>query len=205
MFNNPSESPSEALDPELAAQLGAAAAPTVPDEELIALADSIASDAATFVAAVESIASGAQPAAAVSVLILELSAVLMAGARLGAHQDIVPNGRYEPDAGREPDTDGLRMALAEQFNEVDEYLEVFDPYVRGDVTPALLSDDLAAISSDLLHGLAHYAAGRLVEALWWWQYSYLSSWGPSASAALRAVQSLIGHVRLGNPITPLEK
>ena len=43
--------------------------------------------------------------------------------------------------------------------------------------------------------LQHYRAGRSSEALWWWQFSYLSSWGSTASAALRALVSLVSHDR----------
>jgi hypothetical protein len=59
-----------------------------------------------------------------------------------------------------------------------------------------LSDDLADIAADLVHGLQHYRAGRSIEALWWWQFSYLSSWGNHAGAALRALHSVVAHVRL---------
>ena len=48
----------------------------------------------------------------------------------------------------------------------------------------------------LVHGLAHYKAGRADEALWWWQYSYLSNWGSTASSALRALHSAVAHTRL---------
>ena len=41
---------------------------------------------------------------------------------------------------------------------------------------------------------------RTLEALWWWQFSYLSTWGQGASGALRALQSLVAHVRLEVPI-----
>ena len=34
------------------------------------------------------------------------------------------------------------------------------------------------------------------EALWWWQYSYVADWGNLASAALRALQSVVAHDRL---------
>jgi hypothetical protein len=34
------------------------------------------------------------------------------------------------------------------------------------------------------------------EALWWWQYSYVATWGGMASAALRALQSVVAHDRL---------
>ena len=54
--------------------------------------------------------------------------------------------------------------------------------------------------TDLLHGLQHYRAGRSREALWWWQFSYLSNWGSTASSALRALHSVVSHVRLDAPI-----
>ncbi|MBA2560911.1 MAG: DUF5063 domain-containing protein, partial [Propionibacteriales bacterium] len=46
------------------------------------------------------------------------------------------------------------------------------------------------------HGLQHFRAGDVQEALWWWQFSYVASWGTEASAALRALQSVIAHDRL---------
>ncbi len=95
----------------------------------------------------------------------------------------MPSERFEPDAGAEPDVDRLRDALRELLGPADEYVEVFDPYSGPEVVPARLSDDLSDICADLLHGLAHHAAGRPLEALWWWQFSYLSTWGQGASAA----------------------
>jgi hypothetical protein len=136
----------------------------------------------------------------VSILLLELSSLLAAGAPLGAIEDVVPDDRFEPDAGAEPDIDKLRNRLHELLGPVDDYVEVFDPYAGPEVMAARLSDDLSQITSDLLHGLAHHAAGRPLEALWWWQFSYLSTWGVAASAALRALQSLVAHVRLEVPI-----
>jgi hypothetical protein len=34
------------------------------------------------------------------------------------------------------------------------------------------------------------------EALWWWQFSYVSTWGNEASGVLRALQSVVAHDRL---------
>lgn len=180
--------------------LGANREPTELDDGVAAAADAFAQEAATFIAGTEAVASGVNPGSAVSLLMLQLSSLLAHGARLGAQEDFVPSGSWEPDAGDEPEIDELRLALRGQLDPVDEYQEVFDPYVREEVVTSHLSDDLAAITGTLLHGLAHYAAGRAVEALWWWQYSYIADWGATASAALRAVQSLVSHVRLGNPM-----
>jgi hypothetical protein len=96
--------------------------------------------------------------------------------------------------------DRLRDRLRDLLGPADEYAEVFDPYSGPEVVTARLSDDLADIVADLLHGLAHHHSGRPLEALWWWQFSYLNSWGQGASAAVRAIQSLMAHVRLEVPI-----
>ena len=116
---------------------------------------------------------------------------------LGAVVDVVPDERYEPDAGVDPAADGLRERLAELIGPADEYVEVFDPYVRGgEIVHSRLSDDIADVAADLYHGLAHFKAGRADEALWWWQYSYLANWGSTASSALRALHSAVAHTRL---------
>jgi hypothetical protein len=168
--------------------------------DLAELADHMAGAAAQFVRTIEAVATADQPDEVVSILLLELSSLLAAGAPLGAIEDVVPDERFEPDAGAEPDIDRLRNTLHELLGPIDDYVEVFDPYAGPEVMGARLSDDLSQITSDLLHGLAHHAAGRPLEALWWWQFSYLSTWGQAASAALRALQSLIAHVRLEVPI-----
>ena len=62
-----------------------------------------------------------------------------------------------------------------------------------------LSDDLVSVVVDLAHGLKHYRADRPIEALWWWQFSYLSNWGATASSVLRALHSVVSHVRLDAP------
>ena len=53
-----------------------------------------------------------------------------------------------------------------------------------------------SIATALAHGLQHYRAGRVSEALWWWQFSYVSTWGNEASGVLRALQSVVAHDRL---------
>ena len=34
------------------------------------------------------------------------------------------------------------------------------------------------------------------EALWWWQFSYVSNWGNLAGAALNALLTVVSHDRL---------
>ncbi|AJC56974.1 DUF5063 domain-containing protein [Streptomyces noursei] len=172
-----------------------------PDDFAVSISDSIES----FIVAVTEVAKGDEPDSAVPFLLLEISQLLLTGGRLGAHEDIVPDERYEPDTGPEPDVDELRERFARLLDPVDVYSEVFDPYVpRSEPVASRISDDLADIITDLRHGLAHYREGRVTEALWWWQFSYLANWGPTASAALRALQSLVAHVRLDQPLDALD-
>ena len=66
----------------------------------------------------------------------------------------------------------------------------------GDTT-----DDLTSIANQIALGLRHYRHGDVSEALWWWQFSYVSSWGNEASAVLRALQSVVTHSRLDTEFT----
>ncbi|GAA0459689.1 DUF5063 domain-containing protein [Streptomyces stramineus] len=172
-----------------------------PDDFAVQIADSVES----FIVAVAEVSRGDEPDSAVPFLLLEISQLLLTGGRLGAHEDFLPDERYEPDVGPEPDVDELRERFAVLLDPVDVYSEVFDPYVpRSAPVACRISDDLADIITDLRHGMAHYRDGRVSEALWWWQFSYLSNWGPTASAALRALQSLVAHVRLDQPLGELD-
>ncbi|GAA3299826.1 DUF5063 domain-containing protein [Streptomyces cinereospinus] len=172
-----------------------------PGDFVVQIADQVES----FLVAVAEVARGDEPESAVPFLLLEVSQILLAGGRLGAHEDIVPEERYEPDPGPEPDVDGLRENLARLLEPIDVYSEVFDPYApRTAPVPARISDDLADVVTDLRHGMVHYRAGRTTEALWWWQFSYFSNWGPTASAVLRALQSVLIHVRLNQPLEELD-
>ncbi|APY87214.1 DUF5063 domain-containing protein [Streptomyces alfalfae] len=172
-----------------------------PDDFAVQISDQVES----FIVSVREVAKGDEPESAVPFLLLEVSQLLLAGGRLGAHEDILPEERYEPDLGPEQDVDDLRQRLAALLDPIDVYSEVFDPYEpRKAPVPCRISDDLADVVADLTHGLAHYRAGRTTEALWWWQFSYFSNWGSTASGALRALQSLVAHVRLNQPLEDLD-
>ena len=164
--------------------------------ELRQLADDTAADSQTYLDAVTEVASGSSPDTAIPVLLLAVSQLLLAGARLGAITDVVPSERFEPDAGPDTDVDPLRTGLANLLDGLDEYADIVDPLTSGEVVRGALSDDLADVASDLSHGLRHYRDGRVDEALWWWQFSYLSTWGVRATSALRVLQSMLGHLRL---------
>ena len=164
--------------------------------ELSQLAEETAIDAQDYLDAVTEVAAGSSPDTAIPVLLLAVSQTLLAGARLGAITDVVPSERFEPDSGPDPDVDPVRTGLANLFEGLDEYVDIVDPLTSGEVVRGRLTDDLADVAADLSHGLRHYRAGRVDEALWWWQFSYLSTWGVRATSALRVLQSMLGHLRL---------
>jgi hypothetical protein len=166
-----------------------------PDADTEDFAQQIADQVESFLLALQAIAREADGGRAISLLLLEISQVLLAGARLGAQRDFTPRAEYQPDVGPEPDLDQMRMRLAGILDSVDTYSFVFDPYVP-EVVEGQLSDDLTAIATDLVNGLRHYRSGNVEEALWWWQFSYVASWGNLAGAALNALLSVVAHDRL---------
>jgi hypothetical protein len=166
------------------------------DGDWRALADQIAKHASDYLDALAALGRGEGGDEVVPLLLLEVAQVMLAGAQLGASRDVIPSGNAEPDVGADPDLDELRVGLAERLAACDEYAELFDPYRDAAPTSFRLSDDLAAMASDLIHGLRHYRAGRSAEALWWWQYSYVNQWGTHGGAALRALHAVVAHARL---------
>ncbi|WP_084955485.1 DUF5063 domain-containing protein [Thermoactinospora rubra] len=161
-----------------------------------ALAEETAAHAQDFVDGLTRVACGEGGDAIWSLLLVEVAQVSLAGAKLGASKDVILSENLEPPIGPDPDLDEVRTALAARLGPVDDYAEVFDPYKDTTVTPYRLSDDLTAVAADLIHGLRHFRAGRPLEALWWWQYSYFNTWGNHAGAAMRALQALAAHSRL---------
>lgn len=169
---------------------------TEPDADLLDLARAVADESRSYLTTVTEVAAGTTPEATLPLLLLAVSDVLAVGARLGATTDVVPVLRFEPDLGPDPDVDPLRAALANVFEGIDEYAEVVDPLVTPEVETSSVSGDLVAIAGALAQGLRHYQTGAVTEALWWWQFSYLSDWGERASGVLRAIQTMLAHLRL---------
>ena len=168
------------------------------DDDLAEFTSAIADQVESFLVAVRAVANGEAAASAVSMLLLEVSQLLLAGGRLGAIRDVVPADQYEPDAGPDPDLDDFRARLAGVLGDCDAYREVFDPLAdEVEVERRRISDDVALTVADLAHGLAHHRTGKVSEALFWWQFSYLSSWGPAATAATRALLTVVSRSRLG--------
>jgi len=161
----------------------------------------IADQVESFLIALNAIAREDSAGVAVPLLLLEVSQILLAGARLGVQQDFNPVQEFQPDVGPEPDgIDDLRIALAKLLDNLDTYSFVFDPYLP-EVVESQLSDDMVAIAADLDNGLRHYRLGNVAEALWWWQFSYVSNWGNLAGAALNALLAVITHDRLDAEFT----
>ncbi|MGO1316693.1 MAG: DUF5063 domain-containing protein [Cellulomonadaceae bacterium] len=164
--------------------------------DMAEVADAFATQAGTYLSTVSQVASGLAPEAALPLLLLATSDVLAAGARLGAMVDVVPGHQFEPDTGPDTDLDPLRVGLARVLEGLDGYPEVVDPVLSAELGEASVSGDLTLVASALTQGLAHYEAGHRLEALWWWQYSYLASWGERAAASLRVLQLTLAHLRL---------
>jgi hypothetical protein len=170
------------------------------DSETEDFAQQVADSVASFLLAVRAIAAENDAGHAIPLLLLELTQVSLTGARLGVQTDFVPREEYQPDVGPEADLEGLRLRLAGMLDSVDTYSYVFDPYVP-ELVESQLSDDITAIASDLENGLRHFRAGDIDEALWWWQFSYIASWGNLAGAALNALLSVVSHNRLDQDFT----
>ena len=155
----------------------------------------IADQVESFLLALRAIGAEADPGRGIPLLLLEVSQLLLAGARLGIQTDFTPREEFQPDVGPEADVDELRLRLAEMLGDVDTYSFVFDPY-EPEIVVSQISDDIASIVADLENGLRHYRRGDVDEALWWWQFSYVNNWGNLAGAVLNALLMVVAHDRL---------
>ena len=165
------------------------------DSETEDFAQQVADSVASFLLALREIVAENNAGRAIPLLLLEITQVSLTGARLGVQTDFLPREEYQPDVGPEADLEDLRLRLARMLDPIDTYSYVFDPYVP-ELVESQLSDDLTSIASDLENGLRHYREGDVAEALWWWQFSYIASWGNLAGVALNALLSVVSHNRL---------
>ena len=99
------------------------------DAETEDFAQQIADSVSSFLLALKAIAREADGGRAVSLLLLEISQVLLAGARLGAQRDFTPRAEYQPDVGPEPDLDQMRLRLPVYDQALTALIE--DNYERG--------------------------------------------------------------------------
>ena len=72
-------------------------------EEYADFAAEIADQIESFLVAVREIARAEDTGSTLSLLLLEISQLALAGGRLGAISDVVPDERFEPDAGPDPE------------------------------------------------------------------------------------------------------
>lgn len=169
---------------------------TMHELDLTVVAEAASAQVRAFLSTTAEVASGGAPETAIPLLILAVSDVLATGARLGAMVDVVPVERFEPDAGPTTDPDPVREGLARQFEGLDEYAEVVDPLFGVEVGAFTVSGEIAYMVGPLADGLQHYDAGNPVEALWWWQFSYMQLWGERGASVLRVLQTMLAHSRL---------
>ena len=169
------------------------------DQEIQELSQQVADATEAFLVGLHAISRGEAAGAAVPLLLLEVSQLQLAGARLGVQVDFTPEHQYQPDVGPDPDLDAMRLRLAEVLGGIDTYALNFEPY-DPETVPSQISDDVTAIAADVANGLRHFRRGDVLEALWWWQYSYLASWGTVACGVIHALHSVVAHDRLDRDI-----
>jgi len=82
--------------------------------------------------------------------------------------------------------------LCDYLGEHDAYRAVWDPHDPDDEPNlAHLSDDLAAVYSDLKEGLDLTASGAdPVDAVWTWRSAFTLHWGRHAADAMRVIHNL---------------
>ena len=125
--------------------------------ELEEFAQQIADAVESFLVALQAMSREENPGTVVPLLLVEVSQILFAGARLGAQQDFTPSAEYQPDVGPDPDLDAMRLRLARLLDAVDTYTYNFDPY-DPEIVEGQLSDDLTGVATDLANGLRHHRA-----------------------------------------------
>ena len=108
--------------------------PGEPGDEFAA---QIADQVESFLIALKAVAAEGNPGTGISLLLLEISQLLLAGARLGAQVDFTPEEDYQPDVGPDADLDGLRLRLAD--GTVTEVILATDPNLEGEATATYLT------------------------------------------------------------------
>ena len=102
---------------------------------------------------------------------------------LGAVEDVVPAERFETDTGPDPDARPAARAAGQpargrSTSTPTSSTRCCPPSRTSAASPTTSPTSPATWPT----GSRHYDDGRVAEALWWWQFSYLSSWGQHAAA-----------------------
>jgi len=94
--------------------------------------------------------------------------VFVVGVWFGVIGDVVLSECFESDLGSDVDVDLLYGALVNVLVGFDEYVDVVDLIVLGEVVFGLLFGDLVMVVVDFLYGLCYFESGWVDEVLWWW-------------------------------------
>jgi hypothetical protein len=147
------------------------------------------------------VASGTGGESALSILAYATSDACTAAARLSAIVDFPVPGS-EVFCPVTFDLDAMRRGLSNALEGLDSYWEVdvprgdpTDPTRAPEIVEASLTDDILTAVSAWETGLHLLDEGRPDEAIWWWQYSCLSSWGERITSALHVIQTLLCQAR----------
>src|SRR6195952_6147523 len=89
------------------------------DPEIEEFAQQIADAVESFLVALQAMSRKENAGTVVPLLLVEVSQILFAGARLGAQRDFAPMLDYQPDVGPDPDVDAMRLRLARLLDSVD--------------------------------------------------------------------------------------
>jgi hypothetical protein len=94
--------------------------------------------------------------------------------------------QVKPTEGDDADANPPRPAI--EFDMLDAYSAVFDPYADNEVVGASLTDDFGDIYSDLKAGLDLWKSeGSRINAIWQWRFMFDAHWGRHAINALGAL------------------
>ena len=114
---------------------GASLPPVDPQDEF---AVQIADQVESFLIALKAVAAEGNPGTGISLLLLEISQLLLAGARLGAQVDFTPTSDYQPDVG--PDQLHITELLKRLADgAITEVILATDPNLEGEATATYLT------------------------------------------------------------------
>src|SRR4029434_666675 len=92
--------------------------PVPAEDDLTGFAGEISDPVQSFLIALREIARSRPPNGTQPIPLLEVSQLLLAGGRLGAIRDVVPEERFEPDPGFDPDVEDLGARLAKLLDPI---------------------------------------------------------------------------------------
>ena len=147
------------------------------DSDTEDFAQSIADSFASFLLALREIAREGDAGRAISLLLLEISQISLTGARLGAQRDFEPRERVP--ARRRPRVRPRRDAAAarRRCSTTSTPTATCSTPTCPRWSRASSPTTSPASPPTSRPACATTAQGDVDEALWWWQFSYVSSWG----------------------------